>query len=424
MNQQETKNAGVTSAEIICVGTELLLGQIVNTNASWLARSLSLLGLHSYYQTVVGDNRQRLAACIRQAAARSDIVILTGGLGPTQDDLTMAVAAQVAGLPLRLHEPSRSAIAGYFERMGRQATDNNWKQAQLPDPCIALPNNNGTAPGAIIAYIQDGHPCHLILLPGPPSEMQLMFDESVVPWISSRTRARLRHVFVRMIGIGESSAETALLDLINQQQHPPLTPYATEGEVVFRITQAVRSEDEEDRTAGLLEAVRQRVGSFIYEVGTRTMPEVLRDLLIERGQTISYAESCTGGLATAQLTDYPDASRVLRGSIVAYDNDVKTRQLGVSTALLQQEGAVSEACALAMARGCRKLFATDWAVAITGIAGPGGGTAQKPVGTVWLAVSGPQGEETQLLQQGRNRARIRKVAALNAHNLVRRQLVR
>ena len=422
MQQEDTQ--ALASAEIICVGTELLLGQIVNTNAAWLARSLSLLGLNSYYQTVVGDNPQRLASCIRQAAARADVVILTGGLGPTQDDLTMAVAAQVAGLPLRLHEESRAAIAGYFQKMGRQATDNNWKQARLPDPCVPLPNHNGTAPGAIIQYLQEGHRAHLVLLPGPPSEMQLMFNESVVPWLSRHTSARLRHVFVRLIGIGESSAETALLDLIEQQQNPTLAPYASEGEVVFRITQSVRSDDEADRTAELLSAVRQRIGSYIYEIGTRTMPEVLRDLLIERKQTISYAESCTGGLATAQLTDFPGSSQVLRGSIVAYDNEIKTRQLGVSPALLEQEGAVSEACARAMADGCRRLFATDWAVAITGIAGPSGGSADKPVGTVWLAVSGPQCRESQHLQLGGTRARIRKVAALNAHNLVRRQLVR
>jgi nicotinamide-nucleotide amidase len=415
----------IKKAEIICVGTELLLGQIINTNAAWLARELSLLGIHSYYQTVVGDNPGRLADCIRQAIGRSDMVLLTGGLGPTQDDITMAVAADVAGLPLRLHEPSRAAIAGYFQRLGRrQVTANNWKQAQLPDPCIPLPNNNGTAPGAILTATQTGHNCHLILMPGPPSEMQLMFAESVAPWIRQETTARFRHIFVRMIGIGESSAETELIDLIEQQQNPTLAPYASEGEVVFRITQSLSSDDEPDLTAELLAKVRQRVGAYIYEVGQRTMPEVLRDLLAERHQTISYAESCTGGLATAQLTDFPGASAVLRGSVVAYANQVKTGLLQVDPALIEKSGAVSEACAVAMATGCRDLFQTDWAVAITGIAGPDGGNIDKPVGTVWIAVAGPTGTDSHCLQLGGNRARIRKVAALNAHNLVRRQLSR
>lgn len=414
----------IRKAEIICVGTELLLGQIINTNAAWLARELSLLGLHSFYQTVVGDNPGRLADCLRQATGRSDIVVLTGGLGPTQDDITMAVAAQVAGLPLRLHEPSRAAILDYFQRMGRrQVTDNNWKQAHLPDPCIPLPNHNGTAPGAILASEQPDHTCHLILLPGPPSEMQLMFSESVAPWIRQQTRARFHHVFVRLIGIGESAAETALLDLIGRQ-NPTLAPYASEGEVVFRITQAFSADDEPDLTADLLEQVRERVGSYIYEIGERTMPEVLRDLLIERNQTISYAESCTGGLAGAQLTEFSGASAVFRGSVVAYANQVKQDLLNVDPAVIAGDGAVSSACAVAMATGCRHLLQSDWAVAITGIAGPEGGCAEKPVGTVWLAVAGPDGTETLGLQLGGNRARIRKVAALNAHNLVRRQLLR
>lgn len=413
----------IKSAELICVGTELLLGQIVNTNAAWLAKELSLAGIYSYYQTVVGDNPERLAACLEQAAGRSDLVILTGGLGPTQDDLTMAVAARVAGLPLRLHEPSRSAIASYFHSMGRsQVTENNWKQALMPDPAIVLPNHNGTAPGAIIEMTRQNHLCRLVLLPGPPSEMQLMYRESVAPYLLERTATRLRHLFVRMIGIGESAAETRLLDLINGQQNPTLAPYASEGEVMFRITQSVAGEDDPDLTAGMLAKVRERVGDVIYEVGSRTMPEVLSDLLRERRQTISFAESCTGGLVSAQITDFPGASDVFRGSVIAYDNQAKIDVLHVDPAILAAEGAVSEACAVAMATGCRRLMATDWAVAITGIAGPGGGSPAKPVGLVFLAVVGPDTVQCRRLQLGSNRARNRKVAALNACDLARRQL--
>lgn len=421
--EKDLSNQHIKTAEIICVGTELLLGQIVNTNAAWLARELSLLGLYSYYQTVVGDNPERLAECLRQAIARSDVVIVTGGLGPTEDDISMAVAAKVAGLPLKLHEQSRAAIEAYFEQTGRPVTDNNWKQAYLPDPCIPIPNRNGTAPGAILTIKKKEGFGYLVLLPGPPSEMQPMFKESVAPFLQRKTATRLRHVFVRLIGIGEAAAEMALIDLIRQQKNPTIAPYASEGEVIFRITQAFESDDEPDRMEALLEEVKKRVGPYIYEIGPRTLPEVLRDLLILHQQTISYAESCTGGLATAQLTDYSGASKVLRGSIVAYDNQVKIKQLGVDSSLIEKEGAVSQACALAMARGCRDLFLTDWAVAITGIAGPEGGSEEKPVGTVWLAVAGPNRLESQLLRLSGSRAKIRKIAALNAHNLVRKQLI-
>ena len=414
----------IRQAEILCVGTELLLGQITNTNASWLARELSLTGIHSYYQTVVGDNPERLAACLEQSAARSDLVILTGGLGPTQDDITMAVAARVAGVPLRMHEPSREAIASYFTRIGRhQVTDNNWKQAMMPDPSIVLPNNNGTAPGAIMTMERAGHTCYLVLLPGPPGEMQLMYRESVAPWLEPQTSSKLRHLFVRMIGIGESAAETMLLDLINGQQNPTLASYASDGEVMFRITQSVKSVDEPDLTEAMLARVRERVGEYIYEVGPRTMPEVVLDLLQEQGKTVSFAESCTGGLVSAQLTDIPGASAAFMGSIIAYDNAVKHEQLGVSLSLLEQEGAVSEACAIAMATGCRALFKTDYAVSITGIAGPDGGTADKPVGLVYLAVAGPDGHESRKLQMRGNRQRIRKVSALNSFDLLRRYLI-
>jgi len=414
----------IRQAEILCVGTELLLGQITNTNAAWLARELSLTGIHSYYQTVVGDNPDRLSFCIEQAAERSDLVILTGGLGPTQDDITMAVAAQVAGIPLRLHEPSRRAIAGYFSRIGRhQVTENNWKQAMMPDPSIVLPNNNGTAPGAIISLTRAGHACYLILLPGPPGEMQLMYRESVAPWLAPQTGSRLRHLFVHLIGIGESAAETQLLDLINGQKNPTLASYASDGEVMFRITQSVASETEPDQTLDMLAQVRQRVGDYIYEVGPRSMAEVVMDLLRAKKQTVSFAESCTGGLAAAQFTDIPGVSAVFKGGVIAYDNKIKQQVLGVSQSILEQEGAVSEACAIAMAIGCRDMFETDYAVSITGIAGPDGGSSEKPVGLVYLAIAGPEGQESRRLQMRGNRERIRKVSVLNAFDLLRKRLL-
>lgn len=415
----------INSSEILCVGTELLLGQIVNTNAAWLARELSLLGINSYYQTVVGDNPERLNDALQIAASRSDLVIMTGGLGPTRDDLTMATTASFFGRSLAIHEPSREAILGYFTAIGRhEVTENNWKQALMPEGAIVLPNNNGTAPGAIIETDSpDGRPMVIIMLPGPPSEMQLMFNESVKPYLIQQSDTRLRHLFVRMIGIGESSAETRLLDLIETQQNPTLAPYASEGEVMFRITQFCHTDAEPDLTAGLLAEVKNRLGEYIYEVGTRTMPEVVKDLLVDQQLTISCAESCTGGLVAAALTDLPGASKIFCGGIVAYDNDMKSSILKVSTEIIQKDGAVSEECAIAMATGCRDVLKSDYAIAVTGIAGPDGGSQEKPVGLVWLAVIGPKGITTRKLQLGGNRARIRKVATLNALDLARRQLL-
>lgn len=414
----------IKSSEILCVGTELLLGQIVNTNAAWLARELGLTGIYSYYQTVVGDNTERLLGALELASSRSDLVILTGGLGPTLDDLTLATVARFCNLPLSLHESSRQAIEHYFLSAGRrQVTENNWKQAMMPQGAIVLPNHNGTAPGAIIEHTTaGGKPVVFVLLPGPPSEMHLMYTESVRPYLERKISTIMRHVFVRMIGIGESAAETRLLDLIETQKNPTLAPYASEGEVMFRITQSCNNVEDADLTGPLLEEVRSRLGEYIYEVGPRSMPEVVKDLLQARGLTVSFAESCTGGMVSAALTDFAGASDVFNGSVVAYDNAVKNRILEVPAEIIEQDGAVSEKCAIAMATGCRNIMKTDFAIAVTGIAGPDGGSPDKPVGLIWLAAAGPDGIKTRRLQIMGNRARVRKVATLNALDLLRRQI--
>lgn len=415
----------ISTAEIICVGTELLLGQIINSNAAWLAQRLSDLGISSYYQTVVGDNRQRLLGCLETAAGRSDLILITGGLGPTQDDLTMSVAAEFAGRELCLHEPSRKAIADYFTRLGRfQVCDNNWKQAMLPQGALILPNNNGTAPGAIIEAEKAARKCFLALLPGPPSEMRLMFAESVQPWLAVKTSTRLRHTFIRMIGVGESSAESALLDLIESQQNPTIAPYASEGEVVFRVTQYLRSEADPDMIPPLLARIKERLGEFIYEIGQRKLPEVVKDLLDEKKLTLSVAESCTAGLVAAAITEYPGSSRIFKGGITAYANSVKEELLRVDPQIIKKYGAVSAECAVAMAKGCRDVLKTDIAAAVTGIAGPEGGTGEKPVGTVFIAVADSRGEMVKMLSLGGNRQRIRNVSALNVFALIRQHLLK
>ena len=420
----ETSGKAIKIGEILCVGTELLLGQIVNTNAAWIARQLTMLGISSYYQTVVGDNPDRMRQAMHTAADRSDLIVITGGLGPTADDLTMSIAAEVAGQPLVEHTPSRAAIAGYFQRLGRtNITENNWKQALLPRDAIVLANNNGTAPGAILEFTRNLKPKVMILLPGPPSEMTLMFQESAAPYLEQRTSTRFRHHFVRLIGIGESAAETRLKDLIDSQQNPTLAPYASEGEVMFRVTQLVHHDSEPDNTVELIAEIQKRVGEYIYEIGPRTMPSVVKDLLAERNLTISFAESCTAGLVSSTFAEIPGVSKVFRGAIVAYDNQVKIDQLKVSPEILNQKGAVSEETAIAMALGCRDVMRSDLAVAITGIAGPDGGTDEKPVGLVYLAVASPNGVEVRRMQIPGNRARVRRVAALNAFDLARRALL-
>lgn len=415
----------IRSAEILCVGTEILLGQIINTNAAWLARELSLLGIHSYYQTVVGDNSERLINMLRLAASRSDLIILTGGLGPTQDDLTMASVASFAGLPLQIHEESKVAIASYFKRMGRHSVSgNNWKQAMMPEGATVLPNRNGTAPGAVLEIpFGENRSIALVLLPGPPSEMQPMFTDSVKPYLSQWSATRLRHRFIRLIGIGESSAEERLIDLINNQTNPTVAPYASEGEVMFRITQSVSDSNDPDQTQDLVDEIDSRLGDYIYEVGSRTLPEVVKDLLSEQNLNVSIAESCTGGLISAAITDFPGASDVLVGSIVAYENSVKTGLLHVPETLIEEHGAVSEACVRAMASGCRNVMNTDYALAVTGLAGPEGGSEEKPIGLVWLAVAGPNGIVARRLQLNGNRSRIRRVAVLQALDLLRRQII-
>lgn len=410
--------------EILCVGTELLLGQIVNTNAAWLARQLTLLGISSYYQTVVGDNPDRMRQAMQVASERSDLIVVTGGLGPTADDLTMSIAAEVAGQKLVEHEPSRQAIADFFLKMHRTyITDNNWKQALMPENGIVMQNNNGTAPGAILEFEYMGRPKVMILLPGPPSEMTLMFSESAAPYLEARTSTRFRHHFIRLIGIGESAAETKLKDLIESQQNPTLAPYASEGEVMFRVTQLIHRLDEPDNTVELIAEIKNRVGEYIYEIGSRPMPAVVKDMLNENNMTISFAESCTAGMISSAFGDLPGVSKVFQGSLVAYDNRIKEQMLGVESGLIEKHGAVSEEVAAAMAIGCRNVFKTDIAVSVTGIAGPDGGTPEKPVGLVYLAVATASGVQVKKMQINGNRMRIRKVATLNAFDLARTVLI-
>ena len=418
----------IHGAEIICVGTELLMGHTLNTNAGYLAKQLTELGIPSFRQTVVGDNIERLALQIKESAGRSDLVIFTGGLGPTTDDLTMETAAAVAGLPLVLHEESYKSLMGYFDRLGRTMTENNLKQAILPTPAIIFQNTNGTAPGAMFDCpapnaSDPDHIAKLILLPGPPSEVVPMFTLSVRPILEKLAPYKLRTAYVHLIDIGESAAETMIKDLIDSQENPTIAPYAAEGECMFRVTQRIDSDNDPDLLAPVIDELKLRFGDHIYEIGTRSMKEVAYDLLLAQRKTISFAESCTSGMVSSEFGDIPGASKVFSGSVVSYDNRIKSSVLGVPETVLNTVGAVSEECAVLMAEGCRKLMKTDIAVSLTGIAGPEGGSDEKPVGLVYLAISDETGTTVTRMQLRGNRMRIRRVATLQAFNLIRKRLI-
>lgn len=405
------------NAEIIAVGTELLLGQIVNTNAQFLAQELASLGMGVYYHTVVGDNLQRLVQTFQQAWERSQIVILTGGLGPTTDDITREGVALALDRPLSFHEDVWQEITSQMWRTNRPIPENNRRQAMVIQGSTVLPNPRGTAPGLAIA-----EDCRLaVLLPGPPREMQPMFIDYVRPMLLERSgHGVILSRNLRVIGIGESALEEQIADLIEAQSNPTIALYASVGELQIRIT--AKAEDEtaaRDLIAPIETAIRQRIGSAIYGVDAETLPGVLGQLLRERGYQLALAESCTGGLLGSMITDVPGSSAYFGTGYITYSNVAKQSMLGVPMRLIAEHGAVSAACAQAMAAGARNVSGADVGIAITGIAGPDGGTAEKPVGTVYIAVIAPEGELVEELALRGERAAIRARSAKTAINLAR-----
>ena len=371
------------TVELICVGTELLLGNIVNTNAAFISEKCAMLGLSMYYQSVVGDNEGRLEELLKTAWKRSDVVILSGGLGPTQDDLTKETAAKVMGRPLVEDTRAKTEIEDFMARRGRSITENNWKQAMAPEGSIVLYNPNGTAPGIIM---EDGEKC-MILLPGPPNELIPMFEQQVYPYLHRLQPEIICSKMVKLCGIGESSAETKILDLIENQSNPTVAPYAKTGEVHLRITAKANSEQEAYR---LMEPVEQelqaRFGDLIYtDEPEVTLEMALYELLKANGLTVTTAESCTGGLLAGRLINVPGISQYLKEGYVTYSNEAKEKLLGVPAETLKRYGAVSPQTAEAMAEGGAKAANADLCIAVTGIAGPDGGTEEKPVVLVYMS---------------------------------------
>lgn len=406
-------------AELICVGTELLMGQVTNTNAQYIAESLAPSGIDMYRQIVVGDNPKRLTEAIETALARADVLILTGGLGPTDDDLTKETMASVLGLSMELYPEEWERIEEYFKRTGRKATPNNRKQAVFPRPCIILPNPNGTAPGCVME--KDGKAA--ILLPGPPRELIPMFRDYAMPYLMRRSGHMLYSRELRIFGKGESEVTYLIDDLIKGQTNPTVAPYAKTGEMTLRVTARCQTEAEgKALVLPMIEAIRARVGDVLYSDDGESLPLVCHKALIERNETLSVAESCTGGLLASAFVDLPGSSAYFIEGDVTYANEAKMRRLGVREETLRTYGAVSAQCAREMAEGMRRAAHTTYALATTGIAGPDGGTEEKPVGTVFAALAGPDGTTVKELHLRGDRTRIREVTVLHISDILRRTL--
>lgn len=372
------------SAEILCIGTEILLGNIVNTNSAELSQGLAEIGINMYHHTVVGDNPERLKEALDIAFSRNNIVVTTGGLGPTYDDLSKETIAAWFGKKLVMHEPSAEQIRAMFKHWGREMTENNLKQAMMPEGCVVLKNHNGTAPGAIIE--QDGKVA--IMLPGPPSEMRPMFRESVMPWLEKRSGGILRSHCVHFFGIGESKLESMLRDEMQQMQNPTLAPYAKQGEVMLRVTAFGKDEAETERLMQpVLSMLEERFHDLIYGVDVGDLQTAAVQLLTARGLKVATAESCTGGYISKRLTDVPGSSQVFDCGVVSYANEIKCSLLGVQEETLAAHGAVSPETAREMADGVRKLSGADIGISTTGIADPRGAESGKPVGLVYLGIS-------------------------------------
>jgi nicotinamide-nucleotide amidase len=406
--------------EIIAVGTELLLGNILNTNAKYLSEKLAELGLEVYYQTVVGDNLQRVSEAFKKGVERSDVVIATGGLGPTDDDLTKDGLCQALGISMLLHEPTLTKIESFFKSIDRIMPECNKRQAYIPVGSIILENNNGTAPGILLEV--NGKIS--VLLPGPPSELIPMFENSVYPFFKARTNSILKSKMIRIVGVGESAVQEQLREIFDNQSNPTIAPYAKSGEVHLRITAKAETIETADKMLYELEdKVRDIIGNNVYGCDNESLEDVVIGLLQNSNKTISLAESCTGGLISQRLTNVSGASKCFMNGIVTYSNEAKQRFLRVKEDTLLQHGAVSSETAYEMAEGIKRVSGTDIGLAITGIAGPTGGTAEKPVGLCYIGLAYNDKVETFKLMFAGNREKIRWNASIKALDIVRRILI-
>lgn len=403
--------------ELVAVGTEILLGNIVNTNAAYLAEKCAGLGLACYYQSVVGDNEKRVKEVLKTAVDRSDIVIVCGGLGPTEDDLTKETAADLFGKTLIMDENSKMQIKKFFEKRGSTPTENNWKQAMVPEGGIAVENENGTAPGIIME--KEGK--HMILLPGPPNELVPMFEKSIVPYLQELQPGVILSQTVKVCGVGESKAETMVADLIEKQDNPTIATYAKTGEVHLRVTAMADTEKEaKKKIKPVVKELKNRFGNFVYSTQEEvSLEKAVVDLLQANDLSVACAESCTGGMVAARLINVPGVSENMKVGYITYSNKAKRKLLGVRKSTLDKKGVVSAEVAGEMAKGLAAVSKADITIATTGIAGPEGGSADKPVGLVYIACSVKGKLRTEKFNFSGNRQKIRESTTASALTLMR-----
>lgn len=411
------------TVELISVGTELLLGNIVNTNARFLSEKCAMLGLSVYYQTTVGDNRERMTEVIKTALGRADIIVLNGGLGPTEDDITKDVCADVMGFKLVEDKDVRARLEEWYqERKISDLPGSNWRQALIPEGAVVFENHNGTAPG--LAIEKGGKTA--ILLPGPPDEMIPLVENQICPYIQKKQSGIIRSQMVKICGYGESKVEELLLDLIDNQTNPTLATYAKTKEVHIRVTARAETDEEAKKILKpVVKEIKKRFGNAVYTTDEKeTLEDVVVRLLTKHDLTVTTAESCTGGLIAARLVNVPGASEVFRQGFITYSNKAKRKILDVSKTTLRKYGAVSEQTAKEMATG--GVFATDAdiCIAVTGVAGPDGGTPEKPVGLVYIACYMKDSVQVEEYHFNGNREKIREQTAVQALDLLRRAVLK
>lgn len=408
--------------EIISVGTELLLGNIINTNSKYISERLADLGFDVNYHITVGDNEGRLVDAGKISFERSELLIFTGGLGPTDDDITRETVAKLMGLTIRNDEVILSKIKGFYDRLNRSMPDINKKQANVPEGAIVLDNPNGTAPGLILT--KDGK--YAVLLPGPPKEMVPMFEDKVVPWLRKiGSNTVIESKTLRIVGVGESSVQEQLQHIFDKQTNPTVAPYAKTSETHLRVTAKASSKEEAHKMIlPVVKKIEEILGDNIYGYDNNTLEMVILDLAKKKNLFISTAESCTGGLIANRITDVSGSSEVFLGSVVSYSNEMKINILGVKEETIKNHGAVSSETAAEMAEGIRKITGSNIGISTTGIAGPGGGSAEKPVGLAYIGIATDKGTKTFKTFAMGNREKIKWNVSTKALDILRREMLK
>ena len=406
-------------AEIIAVGTELLMGEILNSNSRDIARELYNLGIDVYHQSVVGDNLNRVSKELETAFERADLVITTGGLGPTRDDLTKEAAAHFLKRDMILDEESIKHLEDFFGSRGLPLNEGNKRQAYFPEGAKIIPNENGTAPACIIEFDEKV----LVILPGPPREVIPLMEKYIIPYLEKRTGKVFISDIINISGIGEGHMEEKIMDIIEAQENPTVAPYAKEHGLTLRVTASASTEQEARLLLEpVVKKVCDRLGMDVYAIGDTTLEAVVASLLIEQNLSISVAESCSGGLLAGRLINYPGISKVFKEGFITYSNESKINTLGVDYKILSKYGAVSEEVAKQMAKGAADRAKSDVALSITGIAGPDGGTDEKPVGLVYIGLYLLGEVKVMKMDSWGSRDNVRRRAVSQALDMLRREL--